>query len=576
MKFKVETLEQLLFDPVLAAYALMGMRDKDDPRLPGLDIFQQSRLRYMWWVPNVVDSSGVSTGKTIVNFLYVNLRCILIPNHYVGVYFPNHAVGIGEFWPYFDRFMEGSPIYRSQLLLNRGKLGESKAGGTYVMNFKNGSRIIMPAPNFMNDASTQATRRFNTLVVDDWLRAEDMGDGIGKQLVDRTTREGFNQNHPIWSNHLKFLGHAETPQHKGYARVQAYRRAVKDGSVNHALITFSYKDWTPKYAKRLLIKKVIREAKMTLSQDQFRRQWLGIWSRDGAAYYPESVLTMALRSDLFSIFKRLYGDEVNILGFDVAAGQTAKADWCAGMVQRIVEIRSAKASLPSTYALHGRNFNVSYTFGHLLRNIGAPEVSGFIHLLHRVFGFSMIVLDPGGGGLWVYKELKRPEQLVENQLMKVTPLCTPIDATLGGDRQPIIHFAQRGSALGSVFEPQFLVSDDGFIDAAHRGFRQGWEAREFLQPQLIENRSRAQVAQMTPQQKFANQALDTGFKQLLTVRQITRSDGTPQLSRRGFAMFDAKGKKDAAYAMLYARIGAQYWFKQFVTGAEDDGDLETM
>ena len=543
MKFPVSILEKLLVDPVMAAKVIMGI---------DLDVFQKIRLRLFWGCPTVIDSSGVSTGKTLVQFLYLNLRCMLLPNHIAAIYFPTHATGIDEFWPYFTKFIESAPIYRSMLQIRRGRVGESKTGGTYVMHFKNGSRILMPAGSFMKDGSTQASRRFNTLVVDEWLETELMGDALGKQLVSRVTRESFNQNHPIWANHTKFLAHAETPAHKGYTnRYVKYRDAIRDGSFAHALITFCFKDWSLDYAKRFLNKQIIKEERMTLSLDEFRRKWLGIWTRDGDAYYPYAVLSRALRSDVLPMFKREFPLEVNIAGVDISQSTGARADWCAALVLRILEVskngspsRTGGILLP-THQVGGRQFNLSFRFAHIFRNVGSPEVAGFIHLLHRVFSFSLIVLDAQGGGLSVYRELKRPEQMIMNSQAKVTPLCTPDDATIGGERQSIVRFFSRAH-LGELFEPQFLTGSEGLVAAAHRDFRAGWESTQFHWPQLIENRPRAELVRYDAQQMLAQRNLDTAFKQLLRVRVLTDKNGAPMTSARGFVLFDAKGKKDAA------------------------------
>src|SRR5690348_9302758 len=63
-------MEDFLCDPVLAAKVILGL---------DLDAFQRCRLRYMWWIPELIDCSGFSSGKTIVDWAYIQLRCILIP-----------------------------------------------------------------------------------------------------------------------------------------------------------------------------------------------------------------------------------------------------------------------------------------------------------------------------------------------------------------------------------------------------------------------------------------------------------------------------------------------------------------
>lgn len=561
LQLKQNWFEQLLIDPVLAAYVIMGAE---------LDVFQQARLRYYWWVPVIVDSSGVSTGKTIEQFIYVNLRCILIPDHVAGIYFPNFQTAKDEFWPYFQKFLEISEVFRQQFTYHHGKVGEHKYPGAYVMDYKNKSKFIMPAPSFMVDSETQASRRFNTLVVDDWLRAEDMGEGISRQLVDRVTRACFNKNHPIWCNHQKFLGHAERPSHKGYVgRVKGYKRAIQDGSQRHALISFNFKDWTPKFAVKYREDNVIADAKRTLPGDQFERQYLGVWRRDGTNYYPETVLYRNCRREVIPAFGRVYENEYNMLGFDVAQSTGHKADYTTAVVYRMVEINKdlerecadKKWPLPAvTYVHEGRKLNCAFTFAHRLQNQDVQAIAGLVHRLHIAFGFARIVLDPRGGGLFVYGQLLKENQLIDGIMQRVVPLCTrsePVQA----DKQPIVSFFQRGGDLDMTVLPQFLRAEEGFIEAQHQRFREAWEATEFHWPSMMEDRNPNEVKQWRREQVWAQRILDAGLRELSSVRQLMKDDA-PMTSKMGFRMFEARGKKDVAYAALQAYSGGRLWLKE--------------
>lgn len=57
MTFTQTQLEAFFFDPVMAARVLLGVQ---------LDVFQRVRLRFYWFFPECMDSSGVGTGKTVV------------------------------------------------------------------------------------------------------------------------------------------------------------------------------------------------------------------------------------------------------------------------------------------------------------------------------------------------------------------------------------------------------------------------------------------------------------------------------------------------------------------------------
>jgi hypothetical protein len=607
MQLKQSELEAFLLDPVLAAWAIMNIE---------LDVFQQARLRLYWFVPEVVDSSGTSSGKTICQFIYINLRCILIPDHVAAVYFPVFQTGKDEFWEtYFPRFMEQGKVFREQFYFHHNKYGEHKFPGAWVMDYKNASRLIMPAPNFEKDAETQASRRFNTLMVDEWLRAEGMGDAISRQLVERTTRQSFNQNHPIWCNHLKFLGHAESPSHKGYAnRVKPYKRQVLDGSQRHALITFNYLDWTPPFAKKYRVDSIIRSQQVTLTADQFERQMLGIWTRDGAAYYSEMTLHRNCRREVVPMMGRQYENEYNFLGFDVAQSTSGRADYTTAVNYRIVEVNdelkrevdrknkeNAQRSTPNaqrptelqvpavTFVHENRKYNASFPFATRFKSQDAAAIAGYIHWLHSIFGYSRIVLDPRGGGLFVYGQLVKPRALVHGQMQPVMPLCT-IFEPITADKQPIVSFFQRGGELDQAIQPQFLRAEEGFIEAWHQKYREGWEAGAHHWSLALEDRNPAEVGGRTPNaqrptpnaqwqraegggwtrdQVIAQRILDIGLKELASVRQLTKDD-MPLTSKAGFRMFEARGKKDVAYGSLYAFAAGQLWLKQMGSMEESE------
>ena len=228
----------LLCDPVLAARLVLGLH---------LDTFQCARLRYYWWVPNCMDESGFSSGKTIVDWAFVCLRAILLPDQVIGIYYPTGDQGRQVIWPRFTDCR--AELYRQQV----GKLDEegditekkrSQASSCYTAWFRSGSKVMLPTPNFVKNSFSNAGFRFNTLLCEEWTHADAMSDGINEQLVGRNSRESLNQDHPLWMNHYLFTATAKPRSHPSYARYREYEREVQSGNPHYAILRYSYKDYS--------------------------------------------------------------------------------------------------------------------------------------------------------------------------------------------------------------------------------------------------------------------------------------------------------------------------------------------
>lgn len=295
-----ELWERLLCDPVKAAECILGV---------SLDAFQQARLRYYWWCQNMIDSSGVGTGKTIVIFVFLCLRCILLPNQICGIYYPTFGTGKNEFWNYFSKFMLANKrIFLAQLGNPlKTKSGEELDGdGTvhgadcYKAYFLNGNQLLMPAPSFMKDAVTQASLSLTTLVVEEWPQIDKSSDGINKQLIDRTRAASWNQHHPIWGNHILFSGHAQTRLHLAAARYYSHQRKVNAGDPTFANISYNYKDYSnlitstgKTFKAEHRFESTIANKRNASSKIEWMGQWLGVWGQNGEGWFTEDAIMRA-------------------------------------------------------------------------------------------------------------------------------------------------------------------------------------------------------------------------------------------------------------------------------------------
>lgn len=560
----------LLTDPVMAAKVILGY---------DLDTFQARRLREYWWVPETIDSSGISTGKTLTNFIYLNLRCILLPDHWALIYFPTFSVGRDEFWPYFDKTIAQSPVFAAQLMPHHGKLGEHKNPGTWQMSYKSGSRLQMPSTMATQDSKNNASRRANTVMFEEWLKTVEMGDSIDKQLYDRGTREAYSKSHPIWSNHWKFLGHAGSPSHKGFRRYSKTGRAIRDGSTRFARVSYCYKDMSPPFAKRLHNDHVTEGAKSNLTLAEFRNQHLGLWAADGEGVYPEVSLLAAKDARLRPETAAAAGDPnaYYFLGDDTALSGGQKADFAAKVVlkARIVSGPAEGANYRLGEGDRAVWFHLSFVFARALRGRTPKQLAGFTYFLHRCFGFSRVVYDPGGGGIAVYAAMQEKEQTHDTDTFTVTPLCHSQEPQ-AWERQAILTPAALGWEIDPIVDRQYLRGAEGIIDAMHRAFAAAWVSRSIACPPDLDDLSPREIHALSRDEQVLMKELTTMRAELQNVRAKVGKNSQRLLSSKGFTMYEARaGKKDRAYAALYAYTAFRIWAAQFAgeqAGAEA-GDL---
>ena len=337
LKITSAMVDDFLIDPVLGCYVIFGQK---------LDVFQAVRMRYYWWCPDVIDSSGLGTGKSLCFWLFMNLRCVVLGDQWVSAYYQRFESLKSIYWQNYDKFnSRQAPLFAAQL----GKLDvegdpdgkdESKGPSCYKQYFKNDSISFGPAPDWVRGATGQAGLTFNVIGVDEWTKVEDMAksgkvvnekgsvvSGIDQQVIGRVRRRCWNQDHPIWCNHRVFMATAESMNHPGYSNYAKHLKECESGNPNFAVFTSSFKDFSnlptennirfedvPRQVtsaegqvtsvmERQLVsdkgkpfKAVVPDWKTlyTLNNRYTRAHWLregcGIWARETQGWYSEADL----------------------------------------------------------------------------------------------------------------------------------------------------------------------------------------------------------------------------------------------------------------------------------------------
>lgn len=581
-------IDDFLIDPVLGVRVIFGVR---------LDAFQAAGLKICWWYPWFLDCSGLGTGKTFSRgWLPIALRCLLMEDQVWCAYYQTFDAGKRIFWPYFRQFdRRSAPIFCAQL----GKVDvegeeEGKANtrgpACYTQWFKNESRILMPAPNWLQEAKSQAGDTFNGVYIDEWTKVETMtksGEtvgGIDKQILGRVRRKSWNQYHRLWCNHRIFSATAEAPSHPGYKRYRVFRSRIEAGDANYGMFTSSFKDFSNlKSTNGKAFKDVLPDWEMLSGNKEqwtrahFLREALGIWARETKGWYSEEALNrcvelgFAQKLEPECVRNPAFADARYFLGVDSAPAQQDKSDDGALAVLRL----RPKPGLPDAPTSNHGDWLFEFVWayrvrGNLKRIARDAEQgtlfartlrhwAGLVHGKHLHFHLDGIMLDPGagGGGSLLLPELENTRQLINGVETEVTPLATP-ENPIGNAHYIARMFLRR--EMGDLWP--ILKGDDNLIHAAHAALQEKVDHGAILWPMPFNERPREETSKWEIERQWALKNLDAMRHQLMQIAVETNDDGTWRMTQNNALKFMVpQGKKDLAYAGLMAFIRALLWLK---------------
>lgn len=596
--------EDFLIDPVLGVSVIFKVK---------LDAYQASRLRYYWWVPNVIDSSGFGTGKSLTFWLFMQLRCIILGNQWVCAYYQTFEAGKKIFWPYFTQFnARKAPLFHAQLgkMTMEGEVDGKDKNNTrgpacFYQHYRNESLCMMPAPNWFQSATGQAGLTINVAGIDEWTKVEtmtkksdqrtvnDRGEvvgGINQQILGRVRRESFNREHPIWGNHRLFLATAESMNHPAYARVRVYKKEIEKGNPNYALISYSFKDVSnlpshtgKPFRDQIIDWTTIKDMQANFTRAHFLRECLGVWARETTGWYSEESLNRCVSlgiscgtepetqraAESHALQRPGVGPRYRyFMGIDPAPAQGKKSDDGALAVLRV----QPKPGLNAEPGSNPGDWQAEFVWAYRMRGKSIDQWSGFIHQKHQQFNLDGILMDPNGGGQWLYPKMASARQTLNGIETECVPIRRLDDPTSGNAFILLNLFERKDSGISRLW--QFLKGDDNLYEAMHVVFQEVVEQAAAAFPLPFNERPRSTTEDWTEEKKWALKDLDAAREQLLNIQVAKRDDGEWILTRNHAKTFTAVGKKDLAYACIFAYVRFLLWLKlcEWEFGGQSSGD----
>lgn len=572
---------RLVSDPVKAAWVLMGIK---------LDVFQQAKLILWWFTPNVMDHSGVSTGKTELLFIWAFLRLQLLPlnmldkHRIIAVYYISQGTAEQTFLPKVEEYVRRSKLFENELKIQRGRKFYVIKKNVIVIEMKNGGRLELPAGDFMKDSENQASKRFNDLALDEGALIETKGKGVDEQLMQRNTQESFNPYHPLHCNHTLFLGHAEDPSHPYHKRYLAMKREYsRRSSQDTVTITSSFKDYKGEFREKyaIQVQRKYDTDKGRLDHAKLANIYDGLWLRGSRGLYSSTMRDGIETISVKPMLRRYEENQSTIfsLGWDSATSLSPKSDFNYGVIWAADEVSVIpNLNEPGYMRIGNKLWFVRAVWAANGLGWDVDQRSGVIHLLDSAFGFSVVVLDSQGGGADLYKKLREKRQFMNNKWTALQGgLCSQTEGNKWPEARAIVHFYDRGDPLfREEFGTRWVADQTGPIDYMHRQITAHMRSGGIAWPASYEKRGLEDRASMSPDQLKVLETLDSALDQYNNIKLKVDKAKNPVVSEKGFQKFAHTGKKDGAMASNYGLLGLIAKLNKLSSAASSQESSETM
>jgi len=559
-------IEDMLFDPVLAAKVLL---DVDIPP------HQELRLLTMWTNHFSMDDSGFSTGKSFTAAVCMALRSMLIPNRISGVLSGTFRQGKLIF-SYFDKWYRNSKIFRSTIKHQGGKPKITHGQEVHEIFFKGGSTCRVLPPNLLQDSQRLRSERWHDGYFDEWTTYGNYKT-LTSTMFGRVTAVGSGfDSCPVRGNHIHCMSTPDYTYNPAYEVVEKIESQISSGQTGYARFTSNYRHvpMTRKWRK-LVDLRTIRLMQDTNPRGVTASEIDGLWQDDSESYYSSKEIEISRMPTWADCIARYLPSDIYVAGFDVARGMTDAAKRQDGDDFSIVVIRIPIDGIP--YPCYAKRYT----------GLNADQMSGIVHDTHLNFGLSVIVFDPGGGGLFVRDVMLKQTQQIRGDVIAATPIVEFLDNS-GVIGDPILHAFRRSSHFIKQIWGT-MASDSVLVNRLHAVMKSSIESGEILLPSDWGGDgydAAAHVNDPDVLRSFLNKnrssLTDVSLNRAelaLAVKQLTfvdidrnRETGAPKLDSHGMFKFKSRSKKDSAYAMCYANIARKIQQSSGFSGNRSSGD----
>ncbi len=541
--------EDMLFDPILGAKVLLGLA-KIPPH-------EELRILAMWTTYCTLDDSGFSTGKSFTYAIVAALRSILIPGRIGGILSGTYRQGQLIFQN-FDRWFNTCKIFRNCVKIAGGKPRLVHGASAWEAHFRGGSTIRVLPPNFLQDSERLRSERWNDGYFDEWTTFGNFK-AFTSTIIGRVTANNEYSDCPVRQNHMHLASTPNFKHHPSYRIVKRIQANIDAGNQSFMRMTFNYRHVpkTKKYAgfvdrKAILMMQTMNPSGVVKSEVD------GMWTEDSLSYYSSSLVEKPdLRHGIYILNCRHKSDDVYLCAFDMARGRAGSKRSKGGDDFALSVLRIPRGVGKAEYCCAIRK-----------NNIEANQAAAIVQELHQQFQFSYVLYDPGGGGLFVRDELRKPTQLIRNQERAVYPLIEMDDTSGTIGEMILVPFRRSSWHIDRLWGK--MRSDSILVNRVHQNMRDllenngivfphewgGWhdlgclgQRREIdVMRDILNNATGISDIERT------HAEVDLAIRQLVSVDVERDENGEPILDKFQMYRFKSKEKKDLAYSLIYAAL----------------------
>lgn len=547
-KLTAMMVEDMIFDPILAAKVILQIK---------VPPHEELRIAWMWSKYFTIDDSGFSTGKSFTFAVVAALRCVLFPNRICGIISKTFSQGKLIFQN-FDRWYSTSKIFRSCVKHTGGKQRLTHGNDVWTMQTTcNGEARVLP-PDFMRDAERVRSERWSDGFFDEWTVFGNLG-AFNKTLIGRVSKENSFQGCPVRQNHIHLGSTPSFTYAPAYQVVKKVAHQIEQGNQDYGRFSCNYRhvpdtrEW-----KFLVDRKTIFHMQTVLPPGVIKGEIDGLWQKDSGSFYSSYDIQQVRYQSLLPTLIREQEKDILIAGMDVArGGSSAQSQRGDDFALTVLMLRG--------------NDVPRHCFTIRFNNVTAEQMAGVVHKWHRALNLSMLVFDPGGGGLFVADDLRKEQQLIDGNYVTVMP----IDDMYGGSFGQAFHIMtpfRRSQFLIEKMEGK-MASDSVLVNKMHVSFQAtiqnkqvllagNWLVWDELGLDAWDTDSKREhlnnASNLSETERIAAE-MDLSVCQLMSVDVERDEDKQPLIDRYGMYKFAAAGKKDSAYSLCYAHYGVKLW-----------------